>query len=166
MMLGVKTGCRGGERALLCARLILQQVNKEWSGSVVEEVESFDLAFSTCVRFLDLTLFFFSKVPVHVDDSADDFSNFEKWQKDTTEWVCGSTKQVPLSYTGSISWKKQKKNKNKNMRNSDIGAGKLRLSTHWSCHKLHWGVRQCVSYLCEGWGATTLIIKHCILFGP
>lgn len=77
-MLGVKTGCRGGERALLCARLILQQVNKGWSGSVVEEVESFDLAFSTCVRFLDLTLFFFSKVPVHVDDSADDFSNFEK----------------------------------------------------------------------------------------
>lgn len=117
MMLGVKTGCRGGERALLLATLILQQVNKERSGSVVEEVESFDLAFSTRLRFLDLTLFFFfvfffPKVPVHVDDSADDFSNFEKMtKKHTTEWVCGSTKRVPLSCTGSISW--QKKNKTK-----------------------------------------------------
>lgn len=57
-MLGVKSGCRGGERDLLCVRLVLQQVNKEWSGTVVEETESFDLASpSPRLCFLNLTLF-------------------------------------------------------------------------------------------------------------
>lgn len=56
-MLGVKTGSRGGERDLLCVRLVLQQVNKKWSGSVVE-TESFDLASpSPRLCFLNLTWF-------------------------------------------------------------------------------------------------------------
>lgn len=150
-MLGVKTGCRGGERDLLCVRLVLQQINKKWSGSVVEEMESFDLASpSPCLCFLNLISFHqsarISRCETTLTISPTLKSDKRIQHNDGVVPPNGHSWAVQ-GLIGGVSW--QKKN-NKPTRNSADGAGKPCLSTRCSCHTRHWGVRQCVSFLCGG----------------